>query len=86
MISRLFNGLISYVLFVLTFYIPVAEESLSSIESFKTQDAHEIRFLGLFAESTNPFSQIVRYKTEYPLLLQMHMGFKTRLHKTIVMC
>ena len=52
------------------------------IESLKTQYAYIIRLLGLFAESIFPFSQIVRYKTEYPLLLQMHMGYKTRLHKT----
>ena len=52
------------------------------IESLKTQYAYIIRLLGLFAESIFPFSQIVRYKTEYPLLLQMHMGYETRLHKT----
>ena len=52
------------------------------LESFKTQNAHLIRLFGLFAEWTHPFSQIVRYKTEYPLLLQMHMGYETRLHKT----
>ena len=30
-ISRLFNELISYVLFLFTFYIPVAKEILSSM-------------------------------------------------------
>ena len=43
-------------------------------ESFKTQDARLIRLFGLFAESIYPFLQIVQCKTEYPLLIQMHMG------------
>ena len=58
------------------------------LDTSKTQNVHLIRLVGLFAESIFPFSQIVRYKTEYPLLLQMHMGttWDVKLGCKIVIC
>ena len=61
---------------------------IHTIDTFETQNVHLIQLFGLFAESTFPFSQIVRYKTEYPFLLQLHMSttWDTKLGCKRVIC
>ena len=69
------------------FSTPLGGE-IHTIDTFETQNVHLIQLFGLFAESTFPFSQIVRYKTEYPFLLQLHMSttWDTKLGCKRVIC